>query len=211
MYGIENILYVLCLCSALSTHNHGHVCVCVCLCVRALFFVFVFVSACASIFTRVRLYVCGLQGHNQLVAYSRAAYFCLFCSLIWLLEQVLQTKDLPVSTLYGVTIACHDALHLLRDLLLGTVSHRGERVCVCVRLCVRVCLCLCVCLCVCVHACLRVFVCVCVCLCVCVHACVCVCVYVKPVNTDAHVTIDVQLCYDVFMVGEEIYWMQFRG
>ncbi|XP_030235637.1 pecanex-like protein 1 [Gadus morhua] len=59
------------------------------------------------------------HGHNQLVAYSRAAYFCLFCSLIWLLEQVLQTKDLPVSTLYGVTIACHDALHLLRDLLLG--------------------------------------------------------------------------------------------
>uniref|UniRef100_A0A8C5FW89 Pecanex-like protein n=1 Tax=Gadus morhua TaxID=8049 RepID=A0A8C5FW89_GADMO len=45
------------------------------------------------------------SGHNQLVAYSRAAYFCLFCSLIWLLEQVLQTKDLPVSTLYGVTIA----------------------------------------------------------------------------------------------------------
>ncbi|KAG7261021.1 hypothetical protein CRUP_012893, partial [Coryphaenoides rupestris] len=49
----------------------------------------------------------------------RAAYFCFFCSLIWLLEQTLQNKDLPVSTLYGVTIACHDALHLLRDLLLG--------------------------------------------------------------------------------------------
>uniref|UniRef100_A0A3Q2GPN2 Pecanex-like protein n=1 Tax=Cyprinodon variegatus TaxID=28743 RepID=A0A3Q2GPN2_CYPVA len=27
-----------------------------------------------------------LQGHNQLVAYSRAAYFCIFCSLIWLLD-----------------------------------------------------------------------------------------------------------------------------
>ncbi|CAL8298952.1 unnamed protein product [Merluccius merluccius] len=59
------------------------------------------------------------HGHNQLVAYSRAAYFCLFCALIWLLEQLLQSKDLPVSTLYGVTIACHDALHLLRDLLVG--------------------------------------------------------------------------------------------
>ncbi|KAJ3610686.1 hypothetical protein NHX12_022778, partial [Muraenolepis orangiensis] len=32
---------------------------------------------------------------------------------------LLQRKDLPVSTLYGVTIACHDALHVLRDLLVG--------------------------------------------------------------------------------------------
>uniref|UniRef100_A0A8C9Y2Q1 Pecanex-like protein n=1 Tax=Sander lucioperca TaxID=283035 RepID=A0A8C9Y2Q1_SANLU len=50
------------------------------------------------------------HGHNQLVAYSRAAYFCIFCALIWLLEQLLRRKDLPVSTLYGVTIVCHDAL-----------------------------------------------------------------------------------------------------
>ena len=60
-----------------------------------------------------------LQGHNQLVAYSRAAYFCIFCALIWLLEQLLRIKDLPVSTLYGVTIVCHDALHFTRDLLVG--------------------------------------------------------------------------------------------
>lgn len=60
-----------------------------------------------------------LQGHNQLVAYSRAAYFCIFCALIWLLEQLLRRKDLPVSTLYGVTIVCHDALGFLRDLLVG--------------------------------------------------------------------------------------------
>ncbi|XP_034093997.1 LOW QUALITY PROTEIN: pecanex-like protein 2 [Gymnodraco acuticeps] len=59
------------------------------------------------------------HGHNQLVAYSRAAYFCIFCALIWLLEQILRSKDLPVSTLYGVTIACHDALGFLRDLLVG--------------------------------------------------------------------------------------------
>lgn len=60
-----------------------------------------------------------LQGHNQLVAYSRAAYFCIFCTLIWLLEQLLRIKDLPSSTLYGVTIVCHDALHFFRDLLVG--------------------------------------------------------------------------------------------
>uniref|UniRef100_A0A665W747 Pecanex-like protein n=1 Tax=Echeneis naucrates TaxID=173247 RepID=A0A665W747_ECHNA len=59
------------------------------------------------------------HGHNPLVAYSRATYFCIFCALIWLLEQLLRLKDLPVSTLYGVTIVCHDALRFLRDLLVG--------------------------------------------------------------------------------------------
>lgn len=53
------------------------------------------------------------------MAYGRAAYFCIFCALIWLLEQLLRRKDLPVSTLYGVTIVCHDALRFLRDLLVG--------------------------------------------------------------------------------------------
>ncbi|KAG8000227.1 Pecanex-like protein 2 [Nibea albiflora] len=62
------------------------------------------------------------HGHNQLVAYSRAAYFCIFCALIWVLEQLLRMKDLPVSTLYGVTIACHDALHFIRDLLINTFT-----------------------------------------------------------------------------------------
>uniref|UniRef100_A0AAQ5ZLH2 Pecanex-like protein n=1 Tax=Amphiprion ocellaris TaxID=80972 RepID=A0AAQ5ZLH2_AMPOC len=50
------------------------------------------------------------HGHNQLVAYSRAAYFCILCALIWLLEQLLRIKDLPVSSLYGVTIVCYDVL-----------------------------------------------------------------------------------------------------
>ncbi|XP_054654298.1 pecanex-like protein 2 isoform X2 [Dunckerocampus dactyliophorus] len=59
------------------------------------------------------------HGHNQLVAYSRAAYFCIFCALIWMLEHLLQRKDLPVSTLYGVTIGCHDALRFLQNLLVG--------------------------------------------------------------------------------------------
>ncbi|XP_014893710.1 pecanex-like protein 1 isoform X2 [Poecilia latipinna] len=59
------------------------------------------------------------HGHNQLVAYSRAAYFCIFCALIWLLEQLLRRKDLPVSTLYGVTIICYDVLSFVRDVLVG--------------------------------------------------------------------------------------------
>uniref|UniRef100_A0A3P9M646 Pecanex-like protein n=1 Tax=Oryzias latipes TaxID=8090 RepID=A0A3P9M646_ORYLA len=59
------------------------------------------------------------HGHNQLVAYSRAAYFCIICTLIWLLEQLLRKKDLPVSSLYGVTFVCYDILHFLRDLLVG--------------------------------------------------------------------------------------------
>ncbi|KAM6956226.1 pecanex-like protein 2 [Aplochiton taeniatus] len=59
------------------------------------------------------------HGHNQLVAYSRAAYFCIFCGLIWVLEQILGIEDLPVSTLYGVTIVCSDALGFLRDMLVG--------------------------------------------------------------------------------------------
>ncbi|XP_061913965.1 pecanex-like protein 1 [Entelurus aequoreus] len=59
------------------------------------------------------------HGHNQLVAYSRAAYFCIFCALIWMLEHLLRRKDLPVSSMYGVTIVCQDALRFLQTLLLG--------------------------------------------------------------------------------------------
>lgn len=57
------------------------------------------------------------------MAYGRAAYFCIFCALIWLLELLLRRKDLPVSTLYGVTIVCHDTLHFLRDVLMGRPEH----------------------------------------------------------------------------------------
>lgn len=53
------------------------------------------------------------------MAYGRAAYFCIVCALIWLLELLLRREDLPVSTLYGVTIVCHDTLHFLRDVLVG--------------------------------------------------------------------------------------------
>ncbi|KAJ8247997.1 hypothetical protein GJAV_G00237000 [Gymnothorax javanicus] len=59
------------------------------------------------------------HGHNQMVAYSRAAYFCIFCCLIWILELMLKRQDLPVSTVYGVTIVLSDAFKFIRDILVG--------------------------------------------------------------------------------------------
>uniref|UniRef100_A0A672SQ43 Pecanex-like protein n=1 Tax=Sinocyclocheilus grahami TaxID=75366 RepID=A0A672SQ43_SINGR len=59
------------------------------------------------------------HGHNQIVIYSRAAYFCMFCGLIWILEILLRTPDLPVSTIYGITIVTSDALQYLQDILVG--------------------------------------------------------------------------------------------
>uniref|UniRef100_A0A8B9RMT7 Pecanex-like protein n=1 Tax=Astyanax mexicanus TaxID=7994 RepID=A0A8B9RMT7_ASTMX len=59
------------------------------------------------------------HGHNQIVAYSRAAYFCMFCGLIWVLDSVLKGPDLPVSTIYGVTIAVSDTLQVVQDVLIG--------------------------------------------------------------------------------------------
>ncbi|XP_028843982.1 pecanex-like protein 2 isoform X2 [Denticeps clupeoides] len=59
------------------------------------------------------------HGHNQIVAYSRAAYFCIFCGLIWILEQMLKQSDLPVSTLYGMTIVLSDVIRLVKDILIG--------------------------------------------------------------------------------------------
>uniref|UniRef100_A0A674CVD8 Pecanex-like protein n=1 Tax=Salmo trutta TaxID=8032 RepID=A0A674CVD8_SALTR len=50
------------------------------------------------------------HGHNQIVAYSRAAYFCIFCGLIWILEQMLRRKDLPVSTVYVLSVSCSTGL-----------------------------------------------------------------------------------------------------
>uniref|UniRef100_A0AAY4CQE5 Pecanex-like protein n=1 Tax=Denticeps clupeoides TaxID=299321 RepID=A0AAY4CQE5_9TELE len=40
------------------------------------------------------------HGHNQIVAYSRAAYFCIFCGLIWILEQML--KQAVLKYLSGI-------------------------------------------------------------------------------------------------------------
>ncbi|KAI4896592.1 hypothetical protein NFI96_018219 [Prochilodus magdalenae] len=59
------------------------------------------------------------HGHNQIVAYSRAAYFCMFCGLIWILESVLRRPDLPVSTIYGIPIVLSDTLQIVQDILIG--------------------------------------------------------------------------------------------
>uniref|UniRef100_A0A8C4T115 Pecanex-like protein n=1 Tax=Erpetoichthys calabaricus TaxID=27687 RepID=A0A8C4T115_ERPCA len=44
------------------------------------------------------------HGHNQIIAYSRPAYFCIFCCLIWLLELALKQENLPVTSVYGVRL-----------------------------------------------------------------------------------------------------------
>uniref|UniRef100_A0A4W4E8H4 Pecanex-like protein n=1 Tax=Electrophorus electricus TaxID=8005 RepID=A0A4W4E8H4_ELEEL len=59
------------------------------------------------------------HGHNQIIAYSRAAYFCVFCGLIWILELLLKRSDLPVSTMYGITIVMSDSLQFVQDVLIG--------------------------------------------------------------------------------------------
>ncbi|XP_056617505.1 pecanex-like protein 2 isoform X1 [Triplophysa dalaica] len=59
------------------------------------------------------------HGHNQIVVYSRAAFFCMFCGLIWILEIVLRTPDLPVFTVYSITIVTSDFLQYLKDILVG--------------------------------------------------------------------------------------------
>ncbi|KAK3554026.1 hypothetical protein QTP70_019141 [Hemibagrus guttatus] len=59
------------------------------------------------------------HGHNQIIAYSRAAYFCIFCGLIWILELKLKRSDLPVFTLYGITIVMSDTLRFVQDVLIG--------------------------------------------------------------------------------------------
>ncbi|KAI5107823.1 pecanex-like protein 2 isoform X1, partial [Silurus meridionalis] len=59
------------------------------------------------------------HGHNQIIAYSRATYFCTFCSLIWILELNLKSSNLPVFTLYGITIVMSDILRLVHDALIG--------------------------------------------------------------------------------------------
>ncbi|XP_053358664.1 pecanex-like protein 1 [Clarias gariepinus] len=59
------------------------------------------------------------HGHNQIIAYSRAAYFCMLCGLIWILELKLKRSDLPVFTLYGITVVMSDTLRFVQDVLIG--------------------------------------------------------------------------------------------
>ncbi|RXN00885.1 Pecanex-like protein 2 [Acipenser ruthenus] len=62
------------------------------------------------------------HGHNQIIAYSRPAYFCIFCGLIWLLDLGVKTDDLPVSTVYGVRIVSPESLKYVRDLLIAATG-----------------------------------------------------------------------------------------
>ncbi|KAK1170562.1 pecanex-like protein 2 isoform X1 [Acipenser oxyrinchus oxyrinchus] len=59
------------------------------------------------------------HGHNQIIAYSRPVYFCIFCGLIWLLDLGVKRDDLPVSTVYGVRIVSPESLKYVRDLLIA--------------------------------------------------------------------------------------------
>lgn len=78
------------------------------------------IMACNGVHLRLTtLYGCPLQGHNQIIAYSRAAYFCMLCGLIWILELKLKRSDLPVFTLYGITVVMSDTLRFVQDVLIG--------------------------------------------------------------------------------------------
>jgi len=46
----------------------------------------------------------------------------MFCGLIWILEIVLRRPDLPVSTVYGITIVTSDTLQYVQDILVGKLK-----------------------------------------------------------------------------------------
>uniref|UniRef100_A0A8C4XDJ4 Pecanex-like protein n=1 Tax=Erpetoichthys calabaricus TaxID=27687 RepID=A0A8C4XDJ4_ERPCA len=60
------------------------------------------------------------HGHNQIIAYSRPAYFCIFCCLIWLLELALKQENLPVTSVYGVRLISSESLKTLQDVLIAS-------------------------------------------------------------------------------------------
>uniref|UniRef100_A0AAQ4QTN4 Pecanex-like protein n=1 Tax=Gasterosteus aculeatus aculeatus TaxID=481459 RepID=A0AAQ4QTN4_GASAC len=57
------------------------------------------------------------HGHNRIVAYSRPVYFCLCCSLIWLLHHGSLRTTAPRFTLYGVALTNSLVLASARDLV----------------------------------------------------------------------------------------------
>ncbi|XP_039594386.1 pecanex-like protein 2 isoform X2 [Polypterus senegalus] len=61
-----------------------------------------------------------IHGHNQIIAYSRPAYFCIFCCLIWLLELALKQENLPVTSVYGVRLISSESLKSLQDVLIAS-------------------------------------------------------------------------------------------
>ncbi|CAM9837281.1 unnamed protein product [Lampetra fluviatilis] len=60
-----------------------------------------------------------MHGHNRVIAYSRPAYFCLCCGLMWLLDLGSQSVSLRVAfTLYGVPCTVPRLLIFARDLIM---------------------------------------------------------------------------------------------
>ncbi|TSK22577.1 Pecanex-like protein 2 [Bagarius yarrelli] len=70
------------------------------------------------------------HGHNQIIVYSRAAYFCMFCGLIWILELKLKRSDLPVFTLYGITFVMSDTLRFVQDVLIAATGLHSAIYCI---------------------------------------------------------------------------------
>ncbi|XP_068607665.1 pecanex-like protein 1 [Brachionichthys hirsutus] len=58
------------------------------------------------------------HGHNRIIAYSRPAYFCLCCGLIWLLHYGSLRTTSSRFTLYGVALTSSLILASARDLVI---------------------------------------------------------------------------------------------
>uniref|UniRef100_H3BC49 Pecanex-like protein n=1 Tax=Latimeria chalumnae TaxID=7897 RepID=H3BC49_LATCH len=59
-----------------------------------------------------------IHGHNQIIAYSRSIYFCVFCGLIWLLDAGDDRSDISVPTVYGFGMLSPESMKSMRDHLL---------------------------------------------------------------------------------------------
>ena len=60
-----------------------------------------------------------IQGHNNVIVFSRAAYFCILASLILLIDKAIKMN--PSSpTLYGVHVYSKHTLEFAKDALLST-------------------------------------------------------------------------------------------
>lgn len=59
------------------------------------------------------------QGHNWIIVYSRPAYFCLCCVVIWIFDLSGRSGILQPFSLYGVTFFSAQFLLCVRDTLIG--------------------------------------------------------------------------------------------
>ncbi|KAH6924752.1 hypothetical protein HPB50_023787 [Hyalomma asiaticum] len=62
---------------------------------------------------------CLLKGYNRVVLYSRPVYFCLCCSMLMLVQFLLDSNiEYPQVTLYGVRLVTHAAVSWARSFLI---------------------------------------------------------------------------------------------